>query len=582
MWVNNTNTDSVVRRSAGAVVWVAAVFSFAIAILLLVNHVQMTRVDPLNSPGLTSLHKQFTTDSSSKELKEEIRALDLLVRRAFFISQAQVRTGGYLLLGGVAVLIVALQVAGALRPVRPMPSARADELDAWSEMRLARAVIGGVCIALFGAALAVGLRPQPDLLAVVQVAPVTDTAVPRPVPQPQRRAEKLTAAALNWPNFRGPGGRGVATHTNAPVLWDGATGNGIAWKTTVPRHGFSSPVVWGDKLFVTGGDEEVREVFAFDTGSGKLVWRHAVLAEPGMMLPEVSEDTGFAAPSAATDGKRVFAIFATGDLVALDMQGNELWARHMGVPANHYAHASSLLVHGDRLFVQLDDDEYPRLLALSPSTGEELWKVPRDAISWSSPICAGTGNRTELILTSSKTVASYDPATGREYWSFECLDAEVGASAAYADGWVFACNEYATGTGIKLGETTKIAWTWDENLPDASSPVASGKYLVVATGYGTVSCLDLHSGTLFWEEEFDDGFYSSPVIVDGRVYVSDLEGVTHVFKLGEQYEAIAALPLGEAVTATPAFLDGVIYIRGEQHLFRVDGVETIAPEGDGE
>jgi outer membrane protein assembly factor BamB len=378
----------------------------------------------------------------------------------------------------------------------------------------------------------------------------------------------------NWATFRGPGAGGYAFHANPPLSWSAEEGTNILWKTPVPTHGMSSPVVWGKHLFLTGADDSGRQIYCFDTDTGHLLWRHEVNGVPGFPanseLPTVLDETGLAAPTATTNGRYVAAVFATGELVCLNLKGERIWARHLGVPENPYGHASSLMSHGDLLLVQYDQEADSKLLAFDLASGEHVWEVKRGAISWSSPILVDNTGRMELILTNSRAVDSYDPMSGRLLWHLECLEGEVGPSAAYTDGILFVSGEGAVGSAIDIGRHAAdpgILWQWDKALPDAASPLGKDGYLVVPTGFGVVSCLEAKTGRVLWERDFDRGFWSSPIAVDDRVYLIDRSGAMQVFKLGEKFELLGVSGIGEGAYATPAFVGDRIYIRGLTHLF---------------
>ena len=181
------------------------------------------------------------------------------------------------------------------------------------------------------------------------------------------------------------------------------------------------------------------------------------------------------------------------NLVCVNMKGERVWAKHLGMPKNHYGHASSLIGHRDLLIVQYDQKDNAKLLAFDLASGNPAWQVGRGAISWSSPILIDNRGRIELILTNSKGVDSYDPTSGRLLWHVECLSGEVASSAAYADGVVFVANDSATASAIDIrnhGSKPEVIWQWEEALPDAASPVATNDYLVLPTGFGVVSCLE--------------------------------------------------------------------------------------------
>jgi len=381
----------------------------------------------------------------------------------------------------------------------------------------------------------------------------------------------------NWTSFRGPGANGHAAHANPPLNWSAKEGRNILWKTKIPKHGMSSPVIWENRLFLTGADDSTRQIYCFETDTGKLLWQHDVNGIPGHphngLLPNVLDETGFAAPTATTNGRYVAALFATGELVCVNMKGERIWAKHLGIPKNHYGHASSLISHRNRLFVQYDQTDNSQLLAFDLASGHPAWRVKRSVISWSSPILIDNKGRMELILTNSKAVDSYDPKSGKLLWHVECLGGEVAPSAAYADGVVCVANESAAASAIDIrdhGSGPKILWQWDETLPDAASPLANEDFLILPTGFGVVSCLDAKTGKVFWEHEFDVGFYSSPILVNDRVYIIDLNGRMQIFKMDDEFELLGASSIGEDAYATPAFVGDRIYIRGLTHLFCIE------------
>lgn len=388
------------------------------------------------------------------------------------------------------------------------------------------------------------------------------------------------AAAQLWPGFRGVGGNGHAVDANPPVTWSAKDGKNILWKTAVVRHGMSSPVVAGNRLFVTAADHFVRQVLCYDTDTGKLLWEHGVTSVAEEDLPRVLDETGYAAPTAVTNGELVAAVFATGELVCLNVNGKRVWEKQLGVPKNHYGHASSLVRFKDLVIVQLDHAENAKLLAFDFASSKLEWQVERDAISWSSPIVVDNNGRMEVILTNSKSVDSYDPNTGKHLWQVDCLDGEVAPSAAYADGIAFVASEGATAAAIGIGEHNqepKILWQWDESLPDSASPVATKKYLILPTAYGLVTCLSAKTGEVYWEHEYDRGFSSSPILVNDRVYIADLSGTMQTFRIGREFEHVGEGSIGEPAYATAAFVGDRIYIRGVTHLFCIANQE----EADG-
>ena len=374
----------------------------------------------------------------------------------------------------------------------------------------------------------------------------------------------------NWTSFRGPGDNGVAYQKNIPVSWDGKSGNNIRWKTEIPLPGYNSPVIWKDKIFLTGANENKREVYCIDVNSGKILWRTAVAKIPGSpdQVPKVNRETGFSAPTVTTDGIRVYAIFANGDISALDFDGKKVWDKNLGLPKNHYGHSSSLIMYQDKVIVQYDQTGNASVMALYGKTGEVAWKTVRNVrVSWASPILVNTGNRMELILAADPYVASYDPENGKELWKIDCISGEVGPSAAYADGVVYSVNEYSKLAAVKIGGTPEILWEDNEYLSDVPSPVATGKYLFLVTSYGVAVCYDAKKGSKYWTKEFGNTIYASPVLADGKIYLLNSKGTMYIFNADKTFSLMGEPQLDEGSFCTPAFTDGRIIIRGDKNLY---------------
>jgi outer membrane protein assembly factor BamB len=370
--------------------------------------------------------------------------------------------------------------------------------------------------------------------------------------------------------FRGPLGHGISYHKNIPTSWDGASGTNLIWKVTVSKQGYNSPVIWGDRLFIAGADEEARIVTCYDRNTGQILWERIADNIPGSpsTMPKTTDDTGLSAPTMAVDGYRVYAIYGTGDVIAFDLDGNRKWARNLGVPRNHYGHSSSLFVWGGNLIIQYDTRSSGRMLALNGKTGETAWDISRDNnLSWASPILVNVEGNMQIITNTDPNVAGYDADTGEELWKLAVMMGEVGPSCAYADGLVFANNEYASLVAIKPGSPAEVIWENYDYLSEAASPVANNGLLFLATSYGVFVCYDANTGEKVWEKDFGVTLYSSPMIVEDRVYLMDNSGVMHIMKADRTGTIINEPVLGEASFAIPAFAPGRIYIRGEEHLY---------------
>lgn len=458
-------------KLAQRIAWIAGGFALVLAILLIVNYVQTSFNDPIENQTIPALVKRLSENPGDEALKAEIRAFDLMARKAYFTSQWQLRTGTYLMFLGVIISILAVRfVLSAKSKLNEIDSVeKVSELDKLVAQKWVIYVGSGlIVLALVSGLLSsnslekymvnenlVVQEEQPAEIAVaenaelspatedssvttsdVQVAenpvatdvPVTNVATAAaPVAAPAG-IPTLAQLKANYPFFRGAEGIGLAAQKNTPTDWNGAGGKNVIWKVKVPKAGFSSPIIWGNQLFVTGADAQVRMVYCYDKNTGKLLWEASadnIQGSPST-APKVTADTGLAAPTMATDGRAVFAIFGTGDVIALDMSGKRLWARNLGVPDNHYGHSSSLIIYKDKLLIQYDTNRSGKLLALATQTGTTVWETVRASkVSWSSPILVNTGSRMELILTTNPNVNSYNPETGKELWNIACLSGEV-------------------------------------------------------------------------------------------------------------------------------------------------------------
>jgi len=554
------------RLAARGTAWVSGLFSLIVATLLFANVLQLRSTTPLDNSVLTRSRDRLLENPEDDPLAEDIRALDLMARKAYFTRRWQIRTGSYLLLGGAVVFMASVALLGFLNAGPPVPAAERRPRE---EARWGRAGIALFAVLLLGAVGVLGfLRPggMPAVRATSE-AGAASTAVAASA-APASAAEM----ARNWPYFRGTD----AARREAgdyPLEWDGAAGQGVLWKVPVPRPGFNSPVVWEDRVFLSGADARVREIYCFAAADGALLWRTRIDGVPGSPRnsPEVTEDTGYAAPGLATEGSRVFALFANGDLACVDFQGAVLWSRNLGVPDNHYGHSSSLLVRGDRLLVQYDHAAEARLLALDTTSGETVWETPREVMtSWASPILVRAGDRPLVVLSANPYVAAYDPESGREVWRAEGMMGEVGPSPAFGGGRVYAVNQYSVLMALDAEIGEKV-WETYQDLPDVSSPVADENRLYVATSYGVVSCWSGADGALLWQQELEDGFYASPVLVGDLVYLLDRGGVMRIFRAADACQEVGSSPLGEESDCTAAFVNGRIYIRGSEHLYCIAG-----------
>ena len=581
-----------------SIAFAAAMFAFVLCLLISVNYFQVKSSDPLNSPVMKSLVEKFRNNPDDEQLKAEIRQLDLLARKAFFTNQWQIRTGGYLLLFSVLIVVICIKSVELLTAKMPVVPGESP-VNFWDSRKINRKWVAYSGITLVLVSLLFAFLTHNELGSTLQRSTNKDAVAGSAQPETGNNLAKSDSASVsdslapgsqdssaltpsmdgfptqqeinaNSPAFRGPGSNGVVFQRGFPSSWNGSSGKNIKWKTAIPLPGYNSPVVWNDKIFLSGANATKREVYCFDKTSGKILWKTTIEKIPGSpaTAPKVNGETGFAAPTLTTDGRRVYAIFANGDLVALDFEGKKVWAKNLGLPKNHYGHSSSLVMYRDLLIVQYDQSGNTSVMAFAAKTGDQVWKTSRDVkISWSSPIIVSTGKQTEVMLVAEPYVISYNPATGKELWRFNCISGEVGPSLAYADGVVFSVNDYAKLAAVKIGPTPELLWESDEYLSDIPSPVATARYLFLPTSYGMMVCYDAKNGTKYWEKDFGTPTYASPMVVDGNIYQMDKKGVMHIFKADKTYASVGDSPLGEGSVCTPAFVGGNIIIRGDKNLY---------------
>jgi outer membrane protein assembly factor BamB len=576
-------------RTANRLALVASIGVVVVCALMLYDAYRREWKDPLEAATIRTLKVALAKQPDSQELKDEIRAADLRLRSEYFRQRTFAARGAMLLAGCIVVFLLAAKTAATMRRKLPQLVALSSGDD--RQLRSARAArwaVGALASVLMIATVAVsfGVRSplSDDVNGVVTSQTATSSTVPPPVPAAAAAYQPSeTEIRAAWPRFRGADGSGISAFDNVPETWDGLSGKNILWKTAVPLPGNGSVVVCGRRAFVSGADEKHRRVFCFDTADGKLLWQGDVPGTPASTAkpPQIQETTGYAAPTPATDGRHVFAIFANGDVAAFDYQGRLAWPRSLGLPENPYGHAVSLLTYQNLLLVLWDQSEKPgksKLLALDGATGRTVWEQPRPVrCSWSTPIVARCGGRQQLIANGNPWVISYDPASGKEIWRAKCFpkgEIEVAPSPVVADGTLYvAGNDQAPFFAVATDGTgdvteSRIRWKWEDYVPDTCSPLATADFVFSLNSEGTLTCYDPKSGQQLWQEDFQKQCKSSPAMAHGRLYVTCDEGTTWIVAPGrEGCKRLSVGQLGEKCFASPAFQDGRIYLRGVRNLY---------------
>ncbi|MDR2969164.1 MAG: PQQ-binding-like beta-propeller repeat protein [Tannerellaceae bacterium] len=589
---------------------VSAIFIVSFSIMLITNYFQVRGVTPLQTEVIETLKGINDQNANNPDLQEQIRQLDLLARRAYFVRMDHLMGGVYILLGMLAVFIVCVRLYFARE--KDIPDKKIDPVDEWAIRTEARKYVVGIAVGITAVALIFvllspsSLKPsgqaeEEEQSEMTAEAESVDDPASQPLPVEeeatvigQEVGDTIEAAAVADTDtvataagvaetaqpavskvthnaFRGNNSNGISSAKGVPVEWNLADGTNIAWKQEIPRKGYNSPVINGNRVFFSGADEQGRELYCYDLTTGEKLWTLTAANIPGSpaQMPQTTADTGLAASSVATNGNQVCAIFATGDIICADMNGKQLWAKNLGVPDNHYGYASSLLVFGNSVIVQYDNQNAPRVMSLDLATGAERWSKARtEKVIWSSPVIARINDTPQLILMGTPAITAYNPNNGEQLWRAECLSGEVGASACSANGVVFGASEYATLVAIN-GADGSILWEASDYLPEVSSPVATKDNLYLATSYGVVVAYNAQTGELRKEHELNTEFYSSPIIAEGKVFLFGNDGKMHIFAANDEFTLLNSFETGERTFATPAFTDGKIVVRTENSIYCV-------------
>jgi len=570
---------------------VSAIFIVAFSIMLITNYFQVSSSDTIQSEVIEKLKQANEENSDNPQLQGQIRELDLLARKAYFTNLDRLKVGAVILLVMVIVFVISLRIYFAKS--KNIPDKDIDPIDDWIIKSKTRKYIIWITgtLALIGILFAVltsphlknktqktisetetiisdslePLKPLEPLDSLDQETPTDTTATP--IATDTIEISKVTHNA-----FRGNSSTGINNAKKIPTSWNLSSSKNILWKVKVPRKGYNSPIINGNKIFFSGADENARELFCYELSSGKELWKLAAKNIQGSpsQVPATTDDTGLAAPTVATNGKQVCAIFATGDVICADMDGKQLWAKNIGVPDNHYGYASSLLIFGNSLIIQYDNLNAKKVISLDLMTGNQRWSKIRTEKhpSWCSPIIAYVNKKPQLILIGNPGITSYNPNNGEQYWRVEAMSGEPAPSPAYTNGIIFAATEYATLVAINAEDGSEL-WRNDEFLPEVSSPVATKDFVFVATSYGVVASFNAQTGELIKSMETNVEFYSSPIIVEGKIYLICTKGKVFVFSAKGDFSLINSFETGQKTFATPAFTDKKIVIRTQESIYCV-------------
>ena len=400
--------------------------------------------------------------------------------------------------------------------------------------------------------------------------------------------------AENWPGWRGPSGDGISSEKDLPTRWSHT--ENVAWKTPIVGEGHSSPIVWEDRVFLTTSltEKNERRLLCLNRLDGETLWERVVVNSPPESIHNLNSR---ASGTPATDGKAVYVTFlmAKGEEVvapnvgsewlitpgkimvaAYDFAGNEKWKTDVGDFVSAHGFNSCPVLFEDLIIINGDHDGDAYLVALDRGTGKERWRTLREnkTRSYVTPIIRKIGERTQMILSGSLCVASYDPRTGKRHWIIDGPTEQFVASMVYNGDYVFVTGGYPqkhilaidpNGTGNVTD--SHVAWRTNRGASYVPSPIVDGKFLLVVADNGVATCFDAKSGNRHWRERLDGGHSPSPVLANGIAYCMSDQGVVTLLRLREQVEVVATNDLGEPISASPAISQGQLFIRTHQALY---------------
>jgi outer membrane protein assembly factor BamB len=399
-----------------------------------------------------------------------------------------------------------------------------------------------------------------------------------------------SALAEDWPAWRGPRGDGTSLETHVPIKWS-RTDN-IAWKTPLPGIGHSSPIVHGDRVFVTSCliKERQRVLLCLDRKTGSILWQKVVLTAPLELKHSLNS---YASSTPATDGKRVWVTFLDMPkiiVVCYDYQGKELWRVSPGTFSSVHGYCSSPILYKDLLILNADQDapktSQAYLVALDQNTGDERWRTdrPNRIRSYCAPLIVKAADRMQMVLSGCNCVASYDPDSGKQIWIIDGPTEQYVASPVYTEGLLFMTCGFPDYHNMAIkpdgeGNVTHTHVLWHkkkvkrEEAAYVPSPLALGKYFYVFSDWGWVSCFEAHTGKREYFEQLGDKHSASPVAANGHLYCTADDGVTYVLKAGPMFEEVARNDLGEQCRASPAIAHGQIFLRTVDNLYCIGKAE---------
>jgi outer membrane protein assembly factor BamB len=414
----------------------------------------------------------------------------------------------------------------------------------------------------------------------------------------------------NWPQWRGPAGTGVAAQGNPPIEW--SEEKNVRWKCALPGRGQSTPVIWGDRIFIlsavetdkeapvepdNGNPESGRsgwrpplntttklirfEVLAIDRNDGSIIWQKT--SRENKPHQDTHATGSWASNSPVTDGEHVYAYFGSNGLFCYDLNGNLKWQKDLGdmdVKLS-FGEGSSPVLHKDKLFINWDHEGQSFVVALNKSDGEEVWRKQRDEqTSWSSPLVVNSNGKDQVIISATSRVRSYDADNGEIIWESSGMTANVIPTPVAGNDIVYIMSGFRGSAlqAIRLSAakgdvrgTNAVVWELDKDTPYTPSALLYDGLLYFLKGNkGILSCYDAANGVQHYGRQRLQGIrdvYASPLAVSGRIYIVDLKGNGVVVKHGKEFELLASNKLDESFAASPVVIGNDLFLRGDRHLY---------------
>lgn len=385
------------------------------------------------------------------------------------------------------------------------------------------------------------------------------------------------AQAENWPAWRGPRGDGTSLEKNPPTRWSAT--ESIVWKTPIPGLGHSSPIVWGDRIFLTTAltDSQERMLLCLDRKAGKALWQQTVLRAP---LEAKNNENSYASSTPATDGQRVYVTFLQEkDVVvaAYDFAGKQVWLTKPGTFYSQWGFSHTPALFEDKVIVVCDSKGENFIVALNRVDGKVAWKTPREnpSQSYSAPLIREMAGRAQMIVSGNKAVTSYDPRTGKRLWVVDMASSDSVVTPVYNErtGLVLSSSSWPDKILVAIkpdGEgnvtQTKVAWSTKTGAPYVPSPLSVDHLFFTVANNNEAHCFDAATGNVLWHEPMGR-HHASPVLADGLVYFLNDDGVAHVVKAAGKFELVARNEIGEKTYASLVFSDGQMFLRSFKHLY---------------